>query len=87
MSPDVFKSMRKKVISNILYTDNFKHQRLLEEFEVRTQGSAPQIFGKSPDDINLLSGMIIHTADFVGAAKPFEISKTWSHRVNLEFAK
>lgn len=30
-------------------------------------------------------GVIIHTADFNGGAKPFEISRIWSDRVNSEF--
>ena len=29
--------------------------------------------------------MIVHTADFSGGAKTFEISRKWSDRVNLEF--
>ena len=29
--------------------------------------------------------MIIHSADFTGGAKPFEISREWSERVNKEF--
>lgn len=29
--------------------------------------------------------MIIHTADFIGASKKYEISKIWSERVNNEF--
>ena len=30
--------------------------------------------------------MIIHSADFIGGAKPFEISQQWSKKVNQEFA-
>lgn len=30
--------------------------------------------------------MIIHTSDFGGSAKEFEISKEWSLRINLEFS-
>lgn len=30
--------------------------------------------------------MIIHTADFIGAAKTFEVSRVWSERVNIEFS-
>lgn len=29
--------------------------------------------------------MIIHTADFTGAAKPFYLSRQWSEKVNKEF--
>lgn len=30
--------------------------------------------------------MIVHTADFGGSAKQFEIAKSWSLKVNLEFS-
>jgi cAMP-specific phosphodiesterase 4 len=30
--------------------------------------------------------MIIHTADFAGASKKYDISKLWSIRVNKEFS-
>ena len=30
--------------------------------------------------------MIIHTADFNGGAKIFEVSRVWSERVNKEFS-
>lgn len=36
-------------------------------------------------EIDLLTGMIIHTADFTGAAKPFSLSRQWSEKVNKEF--
>lgn len=37
------------------------------------------------DDIRLMTGMIIHTSDFTGGAKPFKLSREWSTRVNMEF--
>jgi cAMP-specific phosphodiesterase 4 len=33
----------------------------------------------------MLTGMIVHTADFNGGAKVFEVSRVWSERVNVEF--
>ncbi|CAK80218.1 unnamed protein product (macronuclear) [Paramecium tetraurelia] len=32
-----------------------------------------------------MTGMIIHTSDFTGGAKPFNLSREWSTRVNMEF--
>lgn len=29
--------------------------------------------------------MIVHTSDFSGAAKPFDLSRTWTEKVNMEF--
>ena len=34
----------------------------------------------------LMSGMLIHAADFSGNAKPFALSRRWSELVNKEFA-
>jgi hypothetical protein len=37
------------------------------------------------EDLKLLGGMIMHTADFGGCAKKFTISRQWSEKVNKEF--
>ena len=29
--------------------------------------------------------MIVHTSDFSGAAKIFDLSRTWTEKVNMEF--
>lgn len=34
------------------------------------------------NEIELLTGMIIHTADFTGASKKFPLSKQWSEKIN-----
>ncbi len=75
-----FRDFRKLMISNILFTDISEHFKLLKEFETKTKE-----FEKSDDDLKLLCGMIIHTADFGGCAKKFDISRQWSERVNKEF--
>lgn len=36
-----------------------------------SQTQQKKIFGKTPDDLKLLTGMIIHCSDFTGAAKEF----------------
>ena len=59
-------------ISNILYTDITEHFNLIKNFESKVSESN---FGTSDEDIKLLSGMIIHTSDFTGGAKQFELSK------------
>ena len=41
--------------------------------------------GKKEEDKKLLSGIIIHCADFNGTIKDFAISRKWSEKVNLEF--
>jgi hypothetical protein len=43
--------------------------------------------GKTKEDMHLFTGMIVHSADFTGSAKKFEISRVWSDRVNKEFSE
>ncbi len=69
-------------MSNILFTDITAHFPLINDFHGRW--ASPE-FGKGKEDYNLLCGMIIHTSDFAGAVKPFEVSREWSLRVNREF--
>lgn len=58
----------------------------MKDFETRIREfNSDKKFGLIDGDIKLLTGMIVHTADFSGGAKTFEISRKWSDRVNLEF--
>jgi calcium/calmodulin-dependent 3',5'-cyclic nucleotide phosphodiesterase len=59
-------------ISNILYTDITEHFNLIKNFESRAYESN---FGEQEEDVKLLSGMIIHTSDFTGGAKQFDVAK------------
>ncbi|CAD8126757.1 unnamed protein product [Paramecium sonneborni] len=77
---------RRILIDNILYTDIKVHFTLLKDFESRIKEDVAKPFGTGDDDLKLLTGMIIHTADFNGGAKVFEISRIWSERVNKEFS-
>ncbi|CAD8201785.1 unnamed protein product [Paramecium pentaurelia] len=77
-----FRKFRRIFISNILYTDITEHFNLIKNFETKI---LEQNFGSQDEDIKLLSGMIIHTSDFTGGAKQFELSKQWSFKVNKEF--
>lgn len=74
------------MIDNILYTDIKVHFTLLKDFESRIKDDVVKPFGTGDDDLKLLTGMIIHTADFNGGAKTFEVSRIWSERVNKEFS-
>ncbi|CAD8154379.1 unnamed protein product [Paramecium octaurelia] len=76
-----FRDFRKLFISNILFTDITEHFNLIKSFEARTQ----ELNFGTEQDVRLMTGIIIHTSDFAGAAKPFPISKEWSTRVNTEF--
>lgn len=64
-----------------------EHFKLLKSVEARQKECLEEgkHFGSSEEDMKLLGGMIMHTADFGGAAKKFAISKIWSERVNREF--
>lgn len=63
-----FRSFRKLFIQNILCTDIAEHFNLLKNFESMSNPL-------SEPDIKIVTGMIIHTADFAGGAHSFPISK------------
>ncbi|EGR32677.1 hypothetical protein IMG5_074870 [Ichthyophthirius multifiliis] len=95
-----FQYIRKQMISNILYTDIKLHFKLKQDFDLYWKKSDEKLEEKSalteqPENIQnrdqyqqqieILTGMIIHTADFNGAVKKFLFAKQWSERVNKEF--
>ena len=43
-------------------------------------------FEKNAADVELLSTFLIHTSDFAGASKYFDVSQEWSRRCNREFS-
>lgn len=77
---------RRILIDNILYTDIKVHFALLKDFESRIKEDNTKQFGEGDDDLKLLTGMIVHTADFNGGAKQFDVSRIWSEKVNKEFS-
>ena len=77
-----FKQFRKDVIDNILYTDIREHFPLLKKFSDKIKETDNQLDRK---DYSLLAAMIVHSSDFAGNTKTFEISRAWSERVNQEF--
>lgn len=78
---DHFRKFRKMFIQNILSTDLTEHFKMVKQFESQIKESF-----KTEEDQKLLSGFIIHTADFAGGVKPFPISREWSTRVSKEFS-
>ncbi|KAL4491826.1 hypothetical protein ABPG72_006081 [Tetrahymena utriculariae] len=90
--------IRKIVISNILATDIKQHFDLLKDFELRFGSKGLKLKNDfqnnaecqstttySDNDLNLITNMMIHAADFHGNAQEFELSKKWSLLVNQEF--
>ena len=82
LSREEMKEFRQAVIRNILYTDIKEHFPLIQKFDKLIKEEHP----KNDEYINVLSNMIVHTADFGGSAKEFSICKAWSLKVNLEFS-
>ncbi|CAD8159906.1 unnamed protein product [Paramecium pentaurelia] len=79
---------RQTLVENILFTDIKQHFGLIKDFEQRVKESKDnqdRMFGQMDGDVKLFTGMIIHTSDFSGAAKVFELSKAWTEKVNMEF--
>lgn len=66
------------MISSILYTDVKEHFNLLKHFESKKKSIRY-------NDITILAGMIVHSSDFAGSVKSFEVCKAWSLLVNQEF--
>ncbi|CAD8060747.1 unnamed protein product [Paramecium primaurelia] len=79
---------RQTLVENILFTDIKQHFGLIKDFEQRVKESKDnqdRMFGQMDGDVKLFTGMIVHTSDFSGAAKVFELSKAWTEKVNMEF--
>ena len=76
------KEFRQQVIKNILFTEIKEHFPLLQKFNKLTKDEIPS----NDEYLQVLSSMIVHTADFGGSAKQFDLCKAWSLRVNLEFS-
>ncbi|KAL4468314.1 hypothetical protein ABPG72_010715 [Tetrahymena utriculariae] len=88
LEPAIYNQVRRSMISNILYTDIKQHFKLILDFETywKNYDDQSKTTTNIPEaEIDLLTGMIIHTADFTGAAKPFQLSRQWSEKVNREF--
>lgn len=82
LNREEFMAFRKLVIENILFTDIKEHFPLLNKFNERINN------GKALDreDTPLLCSIIVHSGDFAGSIKEFEVCKEWAHRVNIEFS-
>ncbi|EGR30482.1 hypothetical protein IMG5_131080 [Ichthyophthirius multifiliis] len=85
-----YANVRRQMVSNILQTDIKQHFKLLQDFEIYWKNAGDkvtEIMNKenNENEIELLTGMIIHTADFTGASKKFPLSKQWSEKINQEF--
>ncbi len=80
---------RKYIINNILCTDMKEHFRLSGNFEgrVKALNEKGEEYGALEEDRKLLCGMLIHCADFNGAAKEWKCAYQWSLKVNQEFSK
>ncbi|CAD8145563.1 unnamed protein product [Paramecium pentaurelia] len=88
LSVEDLQIFRQTLIENILFTDIKQHFGLIKDFEQRVKESKEnqdKMFGKMDGDVKLFTGMIVHTSDFSGAAKVFELSKAWTEKVNMEF--
>lgn len=71
---------RKLAIANVLATDIKEHFPIVTSFENKIK--SPKGFENNPADIELLSTFLMHTSDFSGASKYFEVSQKWSRLCN-----
>lgn len=77
-----FIKFRQAIIENILFTDIKEHFPLLKRFSDLV--ASGKTIGR--DDASLISNIIVHSSDFAGSIKVFDVCKEWSYRVNTEFA-
>ena len=75
-----YKILRKRTISNILATDMKFHFDELEEMKKIQESEVKDL------DPLWISGIMIHLADLSSPTKTWEIAKTWSLRVTVEFS-
>ena len=71
------KKFRKLVVSNILFTDIKEHFPLLKKFNE----TIPE-YSKSEENHEVFANMIVHSSDFAGSIKNFNLCQEWSYRVN-----
>lgn len=82
LDDEQFKTLRKCVISNILHTDMSDHFKLIKDFEAQLAEKKDFV---SEQEQRLLTGMLIHGADFNGTVRRYPNSRRWSELVNQEF--
>lgn len=88
-----YDKMRQMVIQMILSTDMSKHFQIVDEFLKVFQQIDDK--SKSHEEVKeidekqkqLLMNVLIHTADYTGNVQQFDISRTWSEKINNEFIK
>lgn len=84
-----FVLVRKIMIAGIMATDMKQHFSILKRFEESWPDfpTTPESLMEDESSRNLLSGFIIHTCDFSGSAKKFQVASQWARRVSEEFAQ
>ncbi|KRX00205.1 hypothetical protein PPERSA_10704 [Pseudocohnilembus persalinus] len=85
VQPKELIQIRQQMVNNILMTDNQSHFTNLKQFEKLTPLKEVDELNKTDSD--LITGMVVHAADFYGNAQKFQISKIWSYRVSFEFQR
>jgi hypothetical protein len=46
-----------------------------------------EIFQSTSEDLNLISGMVIHAADISGATKTWDLEMKWARLISEEFTE
>ena len=71
-----FLLVRKIMIAGIMATDMKQHFSILKRFEESWPefSSSPEVFMEDETSRNLLTGFVIHTCDFSGSAKKFQVA-------------
>lgn len=84
LDTEEIKEFRHSMVTNILATDMSQHFELVTKFTTHLQTKP---FTSSPDDRQLISTIILHTADISNSLRPLEISQYWSDHLQEEFLR
>lgn len=80
-----YMAIRKLIILAILSTDMTKHLKIIEDNKNRFLQLDAQKMGAKDNDIETLTGLMIHCSDLLHPCKSFEIYEIWSILVSQEF--
>jgi PAS domain-containing protein len=85
LNNETYMAVRKLMISSILATDMAKHLGIIEEAKNRFLEIESKRMGSLENDVEKLSGLIMHCADLFHPCKSYQVYEIWSILVCKEF--
>lgn len=91
LGPQEVRELRRVIIESVLSTDNACHFAMVKELAVLNEVHAEALHNdrlqviNSPESINLINKLFLHSADISNPTKPFAICREWAMLVMEEF--